>query len=76
MMKILVTSAIELTAAQMSKIQKAVTKKYGSEAKISTVVNPKLIGGLTITVGSRQFDGSLRSKIDQIKKMLGEGTIS
>ena len=72
MLNVVVSSAVDLTSAQLEKIEKAVTKKYGKGVTITTTLNPSLIGGVTITVGSRQFDGSVKGKIDQIKKSLEE----
>lgn len=66
---VLVTSAIELTDGQSEKIKKAVTKKYGKDVEIRFDVDADLIGGLTITDNSRQLDGSLKYKLDQIKKV-------
>jgi F-type H+-transporting ATPase subunit delta len=50
-----VTSAIKLTAAQ--------TKA----PEITARVDPLILGGLKVRVGSRLFDASLRSKLDSLK---------
>lgn len=68
MTKVLVTTAVEATAAQIELVTKAVTKKYGKTVEISQVVDPRIVGGVQITIGSRQLDGSLKGKLDQIRK--------
>ena len=72
MLHVVVSSAVQLSAAQLEKIKKAVAKKHGKNASVTTNVDPSLIGGLTITLGSRQLDGSIKGKIDRIKKSLEE----
>jgi F-type H+-transporting ATPase subunit delta len=54
-----VTTAVKLTAAQ--------AKALGQEPEITTRVDPTILGGLKVKVGSRLFDASLRSKLDSLK---------
>jgi F-type H+-transporting ATPase subunit delta len=72
MTTVTITSVVELSAAQLEKVKKAVTKKYGKEMKVVAQLDPSLVGGVTITVGSRQFDGSVRSQLEQIHKAMDE----
>lgn len=44
-------------------------KNYG-KIEIKESVNPDLIGGLTLTVGDMMVDGSLRSRVAELKKAL------
>ena len=62
-----VTTAIKLTAAQAKGIQKALAQALGKEPEITTHVDPSILGGLKVKVGSRLFDASLRSKLDSLK---------
>ena len=39
----------------------------GKTPEVSTRVDPSLLGGLKVRVGSRLFDASLRSKLDSLK---------
>lgn len=68
MTKVLVTSALELSAAQLKKIETAVIEKYGKPVTIETVIDETLLGGLQITIGSRLLDASIKGKIEQIRK--------
>jgi F-type H+-transporting ATPase subunit delta len=62
-----VTTAIKLTAAQAKGIQAALAQALGQEPEITTRVDPAILGGLKVKVGSRLFDASLRSKLDSLK---------
>jgi F-type H+-transporting ATPase subunit delta len=62
-----VTTAIKLTAAQAKGVQAALAQALGKEPEITTRVDPSLLGGLRVKVGSRLFDASLRSKLDSLK---------
>jgi F-type H+-transporting ATPase subunit delta len=62
-----VVSAIPLTAAQSKGIASALRQSLGKEPEISTRVDPAILGGLKVRVGSRLFDASLKSKLDSLK---------
>ena len=62
-----VSSAIKLTAAQAKGIQAALAQALGKEPEITTRVDPAILGGLKVKVGSRLFDASLRTKLDSLK---------
>jgi len=70
MTKVVVTTAVELTADQLEQIKKVVVKKYGKDVTFETKISPDLIGGVQITIGSRQLDGSIKGKLDQIRQKL------
>ncbi len=62
-----VTTAIKLTAAQAKGIKAALAQALGKEPEITTHVDPTILGGLKVKVGSRLFDASLRTKLDSLK---------
>lgn len=62
-----VVSALPLTPAQSKGIAAALRQSLGKEPEISTRVDPALLGGLKVRVGSRLFDASLKSKLDSLK---------
>ncbi len=68
MTKVIVTSALELSAAQLENIKTAAAKKYGKNVSIEASVDETLIGGVQITIGSRQLDGSIKGKLEQIRQ--------
>ena len=62
-----VTSAIKMTAAQAKGVKAALAEALGQDPEITTRVDPSILGGLKVRVGSRLFDASLRSKLDSLK---------
>lgn len=62
-----VTTAIELTAAQSKGVAAALRTALGQDPEIETRVDPSILGGIKVRVGSRLFDASLRSKLDSLK---------
>ena len=62
-----VTTAIALSAAQAKGVQAALRQALGKDPEITTRVDPALLGGIKVKVGSRLFDASLRSKLDSLK---------
>ena len=62
-----VTTAVALTAAQSKGVAAALRTALGRGPEIETRVDPSLLGGIKVRVGSRLFDASLRSKLDSLK---------
>lgn len=62
-----VTSAVKLSAAQEKGVKAALRQSLGKDPEITTRVDPSILGGLKVRVGSRLFDASLRSKLDSLK---------
>ena len=62
-----VVSAAPLSPTQLKGVQTALAEALGKTPEVSTRVDPSLLGGLKVRVGSRLFDASLRSKLDSLK---------
>ncbi|MFT4074678.1 MAG: ATP synthase F1 subunit delta [Asticcacaulis sp.] len=62
-----VTSAIALSEGQLENLKTTLAKTLGQSAEINTRVDPALLGGLKVRVGSRLFDASLKTKLDSLK---------
>ena len=43
----------------------------GKDVTLNTRVDPTLLGGLIVKVGSRMIDSSLRTKLETLKVQLG-----
>lgn len=67
-----VTSAHPLTAAQETELKAALKGVAGKDVAISVTVDPSLLGGLVVKVGSRQIDTSLKTKLNSLKLALKE----
>lgn len=62
-----VTSAHPLTPDQMNLLSDSLKAQVGKNVKIATRVDPNLLGGLIVKVGSKMIDSSLRTKLDNLK---------
>jgi len=68
----LVTSATKLSAAQISAIKASLKKSLGHAVLLETRIDPDLLGGFAVKIGSKYFDASLKTKLDGLKLALKE----
>ena len=62
-----VTSAVALSDPQLKALGKSLKTTLGHDAAITTHVDPTILGGLKVQIGSRLFDASLKTKLDSLK---------
>ncbi|HEV2677848.1 MAG TPA: F0F1 ATP synthase subunit delta [Aliidongia sp.] len=62
-----VTAAQALTDGQLSAINEQLNRAIGSKVAVDVRVDPAIIGGLVVKVGSRMVDGSLRTKLTRLQ---------
>lgn len=62
-----VTSASALSPAQLAAVTEALAGVLGGKVAVSTTVDPALIGGMVVRVGSRMVDFSLNTKIEKLQ---------
>ncbi len=63
-----VTSAVPLTPQQLQQLSDALRQVLGGgKVSIEAQVNPDILGGLVVKVGSRLFDSSIRSKLQRLQ---------
>ncbi|MCX8999224.1 F0F1 ATP synthase subunit delta [Rhizobiaceae bacterium BDR2-2] len=67
-----VTSAHALTGEQETELKAALKSVTGKDVALSVTVEPSILGGLIVQVGSRQIDTSLRTKLSTLKLALKE----
>ncbi|MVA21757.1 F0F1 ATP synthase subunit delta [Agrobacterium vitis] len=67
-----VTSAHALTPAQETELKEALKSATGKTVTMCVTVDPSLLGGLIVKIGSRQIDTSLRTKLSTLKLALKE----
>lgn len=66
--KATVTSASPLSKENIDQIEEVVKQASKGEVILSAKVDPDLIGGFILKVGDKQFDTSLSSKLNKLKK--------
>jgi F-type H+-transporting ATPase subunit delta len=62
-----VTSAEPLSAKQVTDLKAALKSTIGSDVALTQSVDPTILGGLIVKVGSRMIDNSLRTKLNSLK---------
>jgi F-type H+-transporting ATPase subunit delta len=62
-----VITAMPLTDAQAKALAAALRTALGKDPEIETRVDPAILGGLKVRVGSRLYDASLKSRLDSLK---------
>jgi F-type H+-transporting ATPase subunit delta len=67
-----VTSAFPLKEDQIAALKDALRISVGKDVALNTQVDPSLLGGLVVKVGSRMIDSSLRTKLNSLKIRMKE----
>lgn len=67
-----VTSATPLTSAQVADLAETLKAKIGKTVTLNQFVDPSLIGGLHVKVGSQMIDSSLKTKLAAMKIAMKE----
>lgn len=62
-----VTSARALGDGEVAELKSVLKSRLGKEPRLHTKVDPSLLGGLVVKVGSRMIDSSLRTKLDGLR---------
>lgn len=62
-----VESAIQLAPELQTEVRNSLARLYGPGIIISFMMNPKLIGGMRIQVGSDVYDGSVHGRLAQLE---------
>ena len=65
-----VVSAKPLSATQRAALQSALKTSIKREIRMTESVDPSLLGGLVVKVGSRQIDSSLKSKLARLERAM------
>jgi F-type H+-transporting ATPase subunit delta len=67
-----VTCAHALSPAQTKELAATLKSVAGKDVSFNVAVDPSLLGGLIVKMGSRQIDTSLRTKLSSLKSTLKE----
>ncbi|MDB5740974.1 MAG: atpH [Alphaproteobacteria bacterium] len=65
-----VSSARALSDAEIGELKSVLKSKLGKEPRLHTKIDPSLLGGLVVKVGSRMIDSSLRTKLDGLRSAM------
>jgi F-type H+-transporting ATPase subunit delta len=62
--------AVDLTADQRKRLTQALNKATGKKVELKVIVDPSVMGGAVTQVGDTVIDGSVRSRLEQLKHAL------
>ena len=66
----LIETAQPLTDDVRRDVEAQLTRLHGADLGVSVALNPALIGGMRITVGSSVYDGSVRGRLNALERNL------
>ena len=69
-----VQTASALTKKQTEDLQKAISKSVGADVLLDANVNPEILGGMVVTIGSRMIDDSVARKLGRLRSRMGSGS--
>jgi len=69
-----VVSAHPLAEEQIARLQDKLRAREGRTVKIRTSVDPSLLGGLVVTLGSKRIDGSIRTRLNLLAASMKAAT--
>lgn len=65
-----ISSAAELSAAQKKELAAMLTKLTGKKIETKYALDPALLGGVVVRIGDTIYDGSLRSRLNEMRSKL------
>jgi F-type H+-transporting ATPase subunit delta len=65
-----VTSAHKLDEGQVDAIRTNLRTRYGADIAVDLNVDPAILGGLVVKIGSRMIDGSIRTKLNSLAQAM------
>lgn len=70
MMEVLVQSVQPLNAEQQEKLSKNLEKKLKQKLVINYKINPDILGGLVVEIGSNIIDDSIKGKLNRLEQVM------
>lgn len=65
-----VTTAHALSDDQIAQLAAKLKAREGKEVKIKAKVDPEILGGLVVKIGSRQIDSSIRTRLNSLAQAM------
>lgn len=65
-----VASAHALEPAQLEALRQKLEAREGRKVKLTTRVDPELLGGLVVTIGSKRIDSSIRTRLNSLAQAM------
>jgi F-type H+-transporting ATPase subunit delta len=72
LLPVTITSAIELDKSLVKDIRKKIEEQTDRKVDLTTKVDPNLLGGLVLRVGNKVMDGSIRARLERLRKQVAK----
>ena len=66
----MVRSAVELSAGQRRRLAGALTQAYGHKIHLNVVIDPEVLGGISVQIGDELIDGTVTSRLAMVRREL------
>jgi F-type H+-transporting ATPase subunit delta len=66
-----VRSAVALSEDQVSRLAASLKQATGKDVDVRVTIDPSVLGGIVTTIGDTVIDGSVRSRLAQVKSHIG-----
>lgn len=65
-----VVAAVEIGAQQLAGIEQRLSASLGKRVQATATVDPSILGGIVVRIGDRLIDGSVRTRLKQLRREL------
>ena len=65
-----VYTAVELSASQRRRLAQALARSYGHDVHLDVVIDPSVVGGLSVQIGDELIDGTAASRLAAVRRKL------
>ena len=65
-----VRTAVELSAAQRRRLADALAASYGHRIHLNVVIDPSVVGGISVQIGDELIDGTVASRLAAVRRKL------
>jgi F-type H+-transporting ATPase subunit delta len=72
LLPVTITSAVELDKDTLKEIGKKIEENTGRTVELTTKVDPDVIGGLVMRVGNVVMDGTIRARLERLRKQVAK----
>jgi F-type H+-transporting ATPase subunit delta len=68
-----VRTAAELSASQRRRLTDALARSYGHDVHLDVVIDPSVVGGISVQIGDELIDGTAASRLAAVRRKLAAG---
>jgi F-type H+-transporting ATPase subunit delta len=72
LLPVTVTSAVELDEDTVKEIGRKIEEQTGRKVELTAKIDPSVIGGLVMRVGNMVMDGSIRARLERLRKQVAK----